>query len=139
MTQFAMFPRTSSTRASLADEELIIDNFAGGGGASTGIELAMGRAVDIAINHDAEAMTMHAANHPHTHHIRQDVWDVDPTEVCRGRPVGLAWFSPDCKHFSRAKGGKPVNRRIRSLAWPLVAAALVKANMIEPANLKEIA
>src|SRR5690606_18314844 len=83
--------------------ELIIDNFAGGGGASTGIELALGRHVDIAINHDPEAVAMHALNHPQTAHHCESVWDIDPLAVTQGRPVGLAWFSPDCKHFSKAK------------------------------------
>jgi len=101
---------------------LIIDNFAGGGGASTGIEAAIGRSVDIAINHDPEAIAMHAANHPGTRHYCQDVWEVDPVDACRGgdgrvQPVSLAWFSPDCKHFSKAKGGKPREKKIRDLAW----------------------
>lgn len=97
--------------------ELIVDNFAGGGGASCGIELALGRHVDIAINHDPEAIAMHTANHPQTEHYCESVWDVDPLAITRGRPVGLGWFSPDCKHFSKAKGGTPVNRDIRGLAW----------------------
>ena len=94
-------------------DEIIVDNFAGGGGASTGIELATGRPVTIAVNHDPDAILMHKTNHPFTEHYQASVWDVDPYEVCRGRPVGLAWFSPDCKHFSKAKGGKPVNKNIR--------------------------
>lgn len=98
-------------------DEIIVDNFAGGGGASTGIELATGRIVDIAINHDPDAILMHETNHPHTEHIQASVWDVKPAEVCRGRPVGLAWYSPDCKHFSKAKGGKPVDKNIRGLSW----------------------
>jgi len=98
-------------------DELVIDNFAGGGGASTGIERAIGRPVDIAINHDPEALAMHAVNHPHTMHLCESVWDVDPLEVTRGRPVGLVHLSPDCKHFSRAKGGTPVEKKIRGLAW----------------------
>ena len=98
-------------------DELVVDNFAGGGGASTGIEMAIGRSVDIAINHDPEAIAMHEINHPHTQHFCESVWDIDPREVCAGRPVGLAWFSPDCKHFSKAKGGKPVEKKIRGLAW----------------------
>ena len=98
-------------------DELIVDNFAGGGGASTGIELALGRHVDIAINHDPEAVSLHSANHPQTRHFCESVWDVDPVESCAGRPVGLAWFSPDCKHFSKAKGGKPRSKKIRGLAW----------------------
>ena len=86
-------------------DEMIVDNFAGGGGASTGIEQAIGRPIDIAINHDPEAVAMHKANHPFTKHYCESVFDVDPKEVARGRKVGLAWFSPDCKHFSKAKGG----------------------------------
>ena len=97
--------------------EIIVDNFAGGGGASTGIELATGRPVDIAINHDPDAILMHKTNHPHTKHYCESVWDVDPKQVCAGRPVGLMWLSPDCKHFSRAKGGKPVDKNVRGLAW----------------------
>lgn len=99
---------------------LLIDNFAGGGGASTGLEWAFGRAVDAAINHDADAVAMHLANHPGTEHICQSVWKADPLEVTRGRKVALAWFSPDCKHFSKAKGGKPVEKGIRDLAWVVV-------------------
>lgn len=90
--------------------ELIVDNFAGGGGASTGIEIATGVSVDIAINHDPEAIKMHKANHPSTKHYCESVWNVDPIEVCGENPVALAWFSPDCKHFSRAKGGKPKDK-----------------------------
>lgn len=97
--------------------ELIVDNFAGGGGASTGIELATGYSVDIAINHDPEAIKMHKANHPNTMHYCENVWAVDPVKACKGHPVGLAWFSPDCKHFSKAKGGKPKDKNIRGLAW----------------------
>jgi DNA (cytosine-5)-methyltransferase 1 len=97
--------------------ELIIDNFAGGGGTSTGLEAAFGRPVDIAINHDPEALAMHAMNHPHTHHLCESVWDVDPIEVTGNQPVGLVWLSPDCKHFSKAKGATPVEKSIRGLAW----------------------
>lgn len=97
--------------------ELIIDNFAGGGGASIGIEMGLNRFIDIAINHDPIALYVHKLNHPHTLHLPSDVFEVDPVEVCQGRPVGLAWFSPDCKHFSKAKGGMPVEKRIRGLAW----------------------
>jgi len=99
---------------------LIIDNFAGGGGASTGIEAALGRPVDVAINHDAQAVAMHRVNHPATRHLCQSVWRADPQEVCQGRPVALAWFSPDCKHFSKAKGGTPAEKHIRDLAWVVV-------------------
>ena len=101
----------------MLSEGLIVDNFAGGGGASTGIEAAIGRSVDVAINHDPEAIAMHKANHPNTRHYCQDVWEVCPIEATRGRPVALAWFSPDCKHFSKAKGGKPREKKIRDLAW----------------------
>jgi DNA (cytosine-5)-methyltransferase 1 len=101
-------------------QELVVDNFAGGGGASTGIEAALGRPVDIAINHDRTAILMHKANHPNTFHYREDVWEVDPVEACKGRSVGLAWFSPDCKHFSKAKGSKPRDNKIRGLAWVAV-------------------
>lgn len=100
--------------------EIVVDNFAGGGGASTGIEIAIGRSVDIAINHDPAAIAMHRANHPTTEHYTEDVWKVDPVEACAGRPVALAWFSPDCKHHSKAKGGKPVSKHIRGLAWVAV-------------------
>ena len=101
----------------MIDGELIVDSFAGGGGASTGIEMALGVSPDIAINHDPEALAMHAVNHPHTRHFCEDVWKVDPAGVCGGKPVGLFWLSPDCKHFSKAKGGKPVSKKIRGLAW----------------------
>jgi len=106
-----------NTQAPFNFDELIIDNFAGGGGASMGIEMATGRQVDIAINHDIDAVRMHEVNHPHTKHFCESVWDVEPREVCQGRPVGLAWFSPDCKHHSKARGGKPVEKNIRGLAW----------------------
>jgi len=119
---------------------LIIDSFAGGGGASCGIEAALGRCVDIAINHDREALAMHAANHPTTRHLREDVWQVDPREACAGRPVDLAWFSPDCKHFSKAKGGKPVEKRIRGLAWVAVRwAKTVRPRVIILENVEEFA
>lgn len=97
--------------------EIIIDNFAGGGGASTGIELALGRHVDVAINHDPEAVSMHQANHPQTIHHCESVWEVNPRAVMPGRKIGLLWLSPDCKHHSKAKGGKPVEKNIRGLAW----------------------
>lgn len=118
--------------------ELIVDNFAGGGGASTGIELATGRSVDIAINHDPEAIRMHKANHPNTKHYCEDVWQVDPVKACQGHPVGLAWFSPDCKHFSKAKGGKPKDKFIRGLAWVACRwAGLVRPRVIMLENVEE--
>lgn len=119
-------------------DEIIVDNFAGGGGASTGIELATGRPVNIAINHDPDAILMHKTNHPYTEHYQASVWDINPEEVCRGRKVGLAWFSPDCKHFSKAKGGKPVDKKIRGLAWIVLRwAAKVRPRVIMLENVEE--
>lgn len=120
------------------DGEIIVDSFAGGGGASTGIELALGRIVNIAINHDPAAILMHKTNHPHTEHYQESVWDVDPETVCRGRPVALAWFSPDCKHFSKAKGSALVNRNIRGLAWIVLRwAGTVRPRVIILENVEE--
>ena len=131
--------RHSAAAAQLSmNEEIIVDNFAGGGGASTGIELACGRPVTIAINHDPDAILMHKTNHPYTEHYQASVWDVDPREVCRGRPVGLLWASPDCKHFSKAKGGKPVDKKIRGLAWiALRWAGTVRPRVIILENVEE--
>lgn len=109
-------------------KELIVDNFAGGGGASIGIELATGRPVDIAVNHDADAIAMHSVNHPCTQHYREDVFAIDPEKVTDGRPVGIAWFSPDCKHFSKAKGGAPVEKKIRGLSWVILRWAMSKVS-----------
>lgn len=118
--------------------ELIIDNFAGGGGTSTGLEAAFGRPVDIAINHDPEALAMHAINHPHTLHLCESVWDVDPIAVTRNQPVGLVWLSPDCKHFSKAKGGTPVSKHIRGLAWVGMRwVALTKPRVLMLENVEE--
>lgn len=118
--------------------ELIVDNFAGGGGASTGIEMATGYSVDIAINHDPKAIQMHKTNHPRTKHYCEDVWQVDPIAACKGNPVGLAWFSPDCKHFSKAKGGKPKDKNIRGLAWVACRwAGLVRPRVIMLENVEE--
>lgn len=119
--------------------ELVVDNFAGGGGASTGIRMALGRDVDIAINHDESAIAMHKVNHPTAKHYQEDVWQVDPVEACAGKPVGLAWFSPDCKHFSKAKGGKPCDKNIRGLAWVAVKwAKAVHPRVIMMENVEEI-
>ena len=121
-------------------DELIIDNFAGGGGASVGIELATGRPVDIAVNHDADAIAMHSVNHPYTRHYQEDVFAIDPEEVTFGNPVGIAWFSPDCKHFSRAKGNKPVEHKIRGLSWVIIKWAMssVAPRCIFMENVEEI-
>lgn len=119
-------------------EPLIIDSFAGGGGASTGIEMALGRSPDIAINHDADALAMHEVNHPETLHLSKNIWKVDPLEAVGHRRVGLAWFSPDCKHFSKAKGGRPVKRSIRDLAWVVVLwAKRVRPEVIFLENVEE--
>lgn len=119
-------------------DEIIVDNFAGGGGASTGIELATGRVVNIAINHDPAAILMHQTNHPFTEHYQESVWAVDPVKICGGRPVGLAWFSPDCKHFSKAKGAALVDRNIRGLAWIVLKwAGLVRPRVIILENVEE--
>lgn len=118
--------------------EIIVDNFAGGGGASSGIELALGRIVNAAINHDAAAILMHRTNHPYTEHYQASVWDINPREVCRGRPVALAWFSPDCKHFSKAKGAALVDKHIRGLAWiTLRWAGTVRPRVIILENVEE--
>ena len=129
--------KRNNAQTSILDE-IIVDNFAGGGGASTGIELATGRPVAIAIDHDPDAILLHKTNHPYTEHLQASVWDVDPVAVCRGRPVGLAWFSPDCKHFSKAKGAALVDRNIRGLAWIVLRwAALVRPRVIMLENVEE--
>ncbi|ULH08193.1 DNA cytosine methyltransferase [Alcaligenes faecalis] len=119
-------------------DELVVDLFAGGGGASTGLEQALGRHVDIAVNHDPEAIAMHTINHPQTEHYVSDVFEINPHVATRGRPVGLLWASPDCKHFSKAKGGKPVSKRIRGLAWVVVKwAKAVRPRVIILENVEE--
>jgi DNA (cytosine-5)-methyltransferase 1 len=129
--------RPPTLRASF--DELIVDSFAGGGGASTGIAAAL-RDPDIAINHDPIAIAMHAANHPRTKHYLESVWKVDPVEACAGRPVGLAWFSPDCTHFSKAKNGKPRSKKTRGLAWVVVRwAQAVRPRVIVLENVEEFA
>lgn len=133
MTAFRIHPQPAFNFGGL-----VIDNFAGGGGASTGIELGLGRPVDIAVNHDPEAVAMHDINHPHTRHFCESVWEVDPRVIADGRPVDLAWFSPDCKHFSKAKGGTPVSKEIRGLAWAAIRyAATVKPKVIMLENVEE--
>lgn len=129
--------RNPIIRVHLADE-CVVDSFAGGGGASSGIEWALGRSPDIAINHDAEAIAMHKANHPTTRHYTESVWQIDPVEACGGKPVALAWFSPDCCHFSKAKGGTPRSQKIRGLAWSAVRwATLVRPRVIALENVIE--
>ncbi len=126
------------TNLNLFGHELVVDNFAGGGGASEGIEQALGRPVDLAINHDATAIAVHTANHPGAEHSVADVWDIDPEQAAAGRPVGLAWFSPDCRHHSKAKGGRPVSKSVRGLAWVAARwAAKVKPRVIALENVEE--
>lgn len=120
------------------NDELIVDNFAGGGGASTGIELALGRHVDHAINHDKFALGMHRINHPQTIHHCEDVFDVDPIKLVEGRRVGFGWFSPDCKHFSKAKGGKPLSKKIRGLAFVILRWAKIRTRVVVMENVEEI-
>lgn len=119
-------------------EEIIVDLFAGGGGASTGIEIATGRVVSVAVNHSREAILLHHTNHPFTEHFQEDVWKVDPKTVCKGRPVGLLWASPDCRHFSKAKGSALVDRKIRGLAWCILRwAGLVRPRVVLMENVEE--
>ncbi|EOG6957466.1 DNA cytosine methyltransferase [Aeromonas salmonicida] len=119
-------------------DEIVVDNFAGGGGASTGIEMALGRSPEIAINHDPDAIAMHTVNHPSTEHYCESVWDIVPRDVVAGRPVGLVWLSPDCKHFSKAKGSTPVSKKIRGLAWVALRwAAQVRPRVIMLENVEE--
>jgi DNA (cytosine-5)-methyltransferase 1 len=119
---------------------LVVDSFAGGGGASTGIEEALGVSPDVAINHDGEALAMHEANHPETLHVTHNIWKVHPAQVTKGRPVGLLWASPDCKSHSKAKGGKPRNKNIRDLAWVVVHwAKVVRPKLILLENVEEFA
>lgn len=121
-----------------AKDWIIVDNFAGGGGVSVGIEWATGHPVDVAINHDPAAISMHRANHPHTKHYCENIWEVDPREVAQGKKVALAWFSPDCKHHSKARGGKPRDKNIRGLAWVAVRwAKLVHPVVIILENVEE--
>ena len=119
-------------------EEIIVDLFAGGGGASTGIEMATGRVVAVAVNHNPEAILLHQTNHPYAEHYQEDVWKVDPRTVCKGRPVGLLWAAPDCRHFSKAKGAALVDRKIRGLAWVILRwAGTVRPRVILMENVEE--
>jgi len=122
----------------LPKRPIIVDGFAGGGGASVGLEAAIGRQVDVAINHDPAAIAMHMANHPDTKHYCENIWNVDPVETCEGREVEAAWFSPDCTHHSKARGSKPVKKNIRGLAWVVVKwAELVKPRVMFIENVEE--
>ncbi len=131
-------PSTFNYARGTAPGELIVDNFAGGGGASTGIEQAFGRPVDVAVNHDPEAIAMHAINHPDTKHYCESVYKVDPEEITGNQPVGLAWFSPDCTHHSKARGSAPRSPRVRGLAWVVIRwARRVKPRVIMLENVEE--
>ena len=119
-------------------DELVVDLFAGGGGASTGIEMAIGRPPDIAINHAGEALAAHCANHPNTVHFQEDVFGRCPSLVTGGRSVGLLWMSPTCTHFSKAKGAKLLDKKIRALAWVGVRWAIkVQPRIIMLENVEE--
>ena len=134
-----MKPRDAFTLG-LLPHELVVDSFAGGGGASTGIAQALGRSVDVAINHDPEAIAMHAINHPESTHYCESVFKVDPEQITGNQPVGLAWFSPDCTHHSKAKGGAPRSPRVRGLAWVVIRwATRVKPRVIMLENVEEFA
>lgn len=138
MADGLLFENPAADVSDRGDYELITDSFAGGGGASTGIEMALGRSPDFAINHDEKALAMHAANHPNTVHLSKNIWQVDPLEIIGRRPVGLSWFSPDCKHFSKAKGSKPVSKNIRDLGWVVVLwAKRVRPRIIALENVEE--
>lgn len=119
-------------------DEIVVDSFAGGGGASTGIERALGRSVDVAINHDPQAIAMHRINHPRTVHYTESVFKVDPESITGNQPVGLLWASPDCTHHSKAKGGAPRSPRVRGLAWVVIRwARRVKPRVIMLENVEE--
>ncbi len=121
------------------EKEIFVDLFCGGGGASMGIEEATGIPVFAAVNHDPDAIAQHIANHRYTEHYQTSIWEVDPRTACKGRPVGLAWFSPDCTHFSKARGGKPVKKEIRSLSWIVLKWALdVHPRVLMMENVEEI-
>lgn len=121
------------------DEEINVDLFAGGGGASTGIEMGLGRPVHIAINHNPAAISMHQANHPGALHLQTDVWTVDPVEVLAGRHIGWFHASPDCTHHSQAAGGQPRKKEIRDLSWVVVKwAGIAKPRIISLENVKQI-
>jgi len=122
------------------DDSIIVDSFAGGGGASSGIEQALDRSPDVAINHDPEAIAMHAINHPSTKHYIENVWQVDPVAATAGKSVGIMWCSPTCSHYSKAKGTAldEESIKIRALAWIMVRwAAAVKPRVILAENVEE--
>lgn len=122
----------------LPQRPIVVDGFAGGGGASLGIAWALGRGPDVAINHDKSAIAMHMANHSDCKHFCENICEMDPVDVCEGREVAFAWFSPDCTHFSKARGTKPVSKKIRGLAWVVVRwAKRVRPTVICVENVEE--
>lgn len=133
------FPKPRAAASALRPGEIVVDLFAGGGGASEALLQALGRDPDIAINHDEHAIGMHAANHPFTRHLREDVWHADPVREIAGRPVGWLHASPDCTHFSQAKGGQPRSRTTRSLSWVVCKwAGLARPRIISLENVEQI-
>jgi DNA (cytosine-5)-methyltransferase 1 len=133
------FPKPSPHTSALRPGEIVVDMFAGGGGVSEALRQALGRDPDIAINHDIHAIGMHAANHPFTHHLREDVWHADPKREVAGRPVGWLHASPDCTHFSQAKGGQPRSSATRSLSWVVCKwAGSVHPRIISLENVEQI-
>lgn len=133
------FPWPQPQQSALRPGEVVVDLFAGGGGASTALESALGRPVDIAINHCPTALAMHAANHPLTRHLPEDIWQADPARLCAGRRIGWLHASPDCTHFSQAKAGQPRRRRTRSLSWVVIRwAGTVRPRIISLENVHQI-
>lgn len=129
---------TPQLRLTGLDQKLIVDLFAGGGGMSVSMEMAWGRSPDIAINHNEDALSLHQANHPQTEHYVADVFEVDPRKATKGRPVGWLHLSPDCTHFSQAKGGQPRSAKIRALAWVGIRwAGQVRPDWISLENVKQ--
>ena len=140
MTSFVNIPKTFNTQFDLNfSEKIIVDFFAGGGGASTGLEMGLNRSVFAAVNHNPKALSMHEANHPHTKHYVNDVFAVDPVEICEGRQVGWFHASPDCTHHSQAAGGQPRKKEIRDLSWVVLkVAGKVRPDVISLENVKQI-
>lgn len=143
MTSLKSAPMNFRTQYTLPlleqDEEINVDLFAGGGGASTGLEMGLGRPVHIAVNHNPAAISMHEANHPGALHLQTDVWEVDPVQVLAGRRVGWFHASPDCTHHSQAAGGQPRKKEIRDLSWVVIKwAGIAQPRIISLENVKQI-
>ncbi|MCF0265501.1 DNA cytosine methyltransferase [Acinetobacter guillouiae] len=140
MTSFVDYSNSFKTQFDLNfSEKIIIDFFAGGGGASTGLEMGLNRPVYAAVNHNPKAISMHEANHPHAKHYVQDVFAVDPVAICDGYQVGWFHASPDCTHHSQAAGGQPRKKEIRDLSWATIKfAGKVKPDVITLENVEQI-